>query len=125
MRTMKNLNAGQTPLKERRRYPRGEVAWEVTLEHDGGARWWGETVALNPFGAKVRLGTKETNPPPTGSIVRLQFSPPDGGPRMAVKGIVWRVDSGDLVVVFSNLSTDDFLRLKHLTDRVLEVLSRG
>lgn len=84
----------------------------------GGFQWRGETVALNPFGAKVRLETKAPGPE-AGSLVRLHFSPPDGKPAMTLKGLVWRVDAGDAVVVFSNLSSKEFLRLKYLTDRVL------
>ena len=40
---------------------------------------------------------------------------------MTLKGLVWRVDAEDPVVVFSKLSGKEFLRLKRLTDRVLEV----
>lgn len=110
---------GGTRLGERRRYPRGDVALKIIMEDHRGAHWRGEMVALNPFGAKVRLDRNETSPPP-GSLVGLQFSPPDGEPPMALKGIVWRVDAGeDPVVVFSNLSTHEFLRLRRLTDNIL------
>lgn len=110
---------GGTRPGERRRYPRGDVAWRIVIEDHRGAHWRGEMVALNPFGAKVRLDRNETSPPP-GSLVGLQFSPPDGESPMALKGIVWRVDAGDdAAVVFSNLSTQEFLRLRRLTDNIL------
>ena len=102
--------------RERRRYPRAEVGWRVVLEHEGGFRWRGETVGLNPFGAKVRLGTKAPGPQ-TGSMVRLHFAPPDGKPAMTLNCVVWRVDSEDPVVVFNDLSAQDFTRLKNLTDK--------
>lgn len=115
---MKASDDRDSQLSDRRRHPRAEVAWRIVLEHEGGFQWRGETVALSPFGAKVRLVTKAPGPE-AGSLVRLHFSPPDGKPAMTLKGLVWRVDAGDAVVVFSNLSSKEFLRLKYLTDRVL------
>ena len=103
---------------KRRRYPRAEVVWKITLESASQSQWQGETVDLNQFGMKVRLGTNGSGPPP-GSVVRLRFSPPDGKSPMSLKGIVWRIDAGDPVVILSNLTTDDFLRLKQLTDSLL------
>lgn len=116
---MKASDDRKSQPNDRRRYPRAEVSWRIVLEHEGGFQWRGETVALNPFGAKVRLVTKAPGPQ-TGSLVRLHFSPPDGSPAMTLKGLVWRVDAEDPVVVFSKLSGKEFLRLKRLTDRVLE-----
>ncbi len=71
----------------------------------------------------MRLGTKAPGPQ-TGSLVRVHFAPPDGKPAMTLNGLVWRVDADDPVVVFSNLSSQEFLRLKHLTDRALGVRAR-
>ena len=64
------------------------------------------------------------NPIPTnatsgsGPKVRLQFAPPDQT-RLAIKGIVWRVDPDGLAVALLKLGVDDFYRLKSLVDTLL------
>ncbi|MBI3030462.1 MAG: response regulator [Candidatus Rokubacteria bacterium] len=108
-------SGGVTRKDDRRRSPRAAVAWNVALENDLGAQWAGEMMSLGPFGVKVKVETEESSLS-EGSIVRLQFSPPDGKfpTPMSVKGMVWRVDPDGLVIVFLDLNAHAFLRMKSL-----------
>lgn len=94
-----------------RRYPRAEIEWGVTLETPGRRPQKGKLSGLNPFGAKLRLRSKRSVLP-EGATVQLRFAPSGGEPPMTIKGLVWRTDSDGQAIVFVNLTTDDFLRLK-------------
>lgn len=72
-------------------------------------------VGLGPFGARLRLDPARSRLP-VGSIIRLRFGPPDGEPPMAVQALVWRSDRRGEAVVFVNLRTADFQRLKKLVN---------
>ena len=117
-RTANTSGDGGVRTDERRRYPRAEVVWDIILASENGSRWRGETADLNQFGVRVRFESSEPGPS-AGTIVRLQFAPPDGESPMFLKGIVWHVHAQGSVVLFSNLATNEFLRLKQLTDRLL------
>ena len=54
-----------------------------------------------------------------GTEVSLQFAPPDKKARLAIKGIVWRVDPDGLAVALLKLGVDEFYRLKSLVDALL------
>lgn len=119
-RSAKTSDDGGVRTDDRRRYPRAEVALDIILANENASRWRGQTVDLNQFGLKVRFETGEPGPL-EGTILRLQLAPPDGKPPMVLSGIVWHVHAQGQgsVVVFSNLATNDFLRLKQLTDSLL------
>jgi hypothetical protein len=97
------------------------VAWNVTLENEGGTQWAGEMIGLGPFGVKVRVETGDSGLS-EGSLVRLRFSPPDGKfpTPMSVKGMVWRVDPDGLIIVFIDLNPHAFLRMKSLVKTLLK-----
>lgn len=118
---METLSRGVTRIEDRRRHPRVAVAWNVTLENDRGLQWAGELISFGPFGVKVSVETEESSLS-EGSIVRLQFSPPDGKfpTPMSVKGMVWRVDPDGLVIVFLDLNAHAFLRMKSLVKTLLK-----
>lgn len=63
---MKASDDHDSQPSDRRRHPRGEVAWRIVLE-----RWWIPVARRNGC-----------------SHVRLHFSPPDGKPAMTLKGLV-------------------------------------
>lgn len=98
-----------------RRYPRAEREWDVILEVPGSRAKKGTLTGLNPFGAKLHLRPRQPGPP-EGTTIQLRLSPSRAEPPMAVKGLVWRTDSDGQAIVFVNLSTDEFLRLKTLVD---------
>jgi len=112
---------GVTRIEDRRRSPRVAVAWDVTLENERGSQWTGEMISLGPFGVKVRVETEESGLS-EGSVLRLQFSPPDGKfpTPMSVKGMVWRTDPDGLVIVFLDLNAHAFLRMKSLVKTLLK-----
>ncbi len=87
---------------DRRRYRRVEVAWDITVESIRRFEWSGEIVSFGPFGMKVRL--KANEPVPTeGTVVRLQFVPPDEKSPLSIEGIVCRVDPDGLAITLMNL----------------------
>ncbi len=114
-------SGGVAPIEDRRRSPRVAVAWNVTLENDNGFQWAGEMISLGPFGVKVGVETGESGLS-EGSVVRLQFSPPDGKfpTPMWVKGMVWRADPDGLIIVFIDLNAHAFLRMKSLVKTLLK-----
>lgn len=83
------------------------------MEAPGRRAQKGELSGLNPFGAKLLLRSRHSLPP-EGTTLHLHFSPPDGEPPMTLKGLVWRTDRDGQALVFINLKTDDFLRLRKL-----------
>ena len=112
---------GVTRIEDRRRSPRVAVALDVTLENERGSQWTGEMISLGPFGVKVRVEAEESGLS-EGSVLRLQFSPPDGKfpTPMSVKGMVWRTDPDGLVIVFLDLNAHASLRMKSLVKTLLK-----
>ncbi len=98
-----------------RRYPRAEMEWDVTVESPGSRAKKGKLTGLSPFGAKLRLRPKQPAPH-EGATVRLRLVPSRGEPPLAIKGLVWRTDTDGQAIVFINLNTGDFLRLKTLVN---------
>src|SRR5712691_4991006 len=96
-----------------RRYPRAETEWDVTVESPGSRAKKGKLKGVNPFGAKLRLRAKQPAPR-DGTTLQLRFAPSRGEPPLTIKGLVWRTDSDGQAIVFINLHTSDFLRLKTL-----------
>lgn len=96
-----------------RRFPRARAEWEVTVETPGRRAQKGRLSGLNPFGAKLHLRSKESRPS-DGATIQLRLAPPDGEPPMTMKGLVWRTDSDGQAIVFINLGTAEFVRLKKL-----------
>ena len=96
-----------------RRFPRAAVEWDVTVETPGRRAQKAKLTGLSPFGAK--LHPRAQSPvPPEGTALQLHFAPPDGGPPMLIKGLVWRIDRDGQAIVFINLGGSDFARLKKL-----------
>lgn len=96
-----------------RRFPRLEAQWDVTVETPGRRAQKGRLSGLNPFGAKLHPRSKQSVPA-EGATLQIHLAPPDGEPPMAIKGLVWRKDRDGLAIVFVNLSSSDFVRLKKL-----------
>ena len=105
--------AAKILTRDSRRYPRAEMEWDVIVESPGSRAKKGKLTGLNPFGAKLRLRAKQPAPH-EGATVQLRFAPSRGEPPLTIKGLVWRTDSDGQAIVFINLNTGDFLRLKTL-----------
>lgn len=104
-----------TRLRDARRYPRAQAEWDVTVETPGSRSKKGKLMGLNPFGAKLRLRSRQPGPP-EGTTIQLRFAPSHGEPPLTTKGLVWRTDSDGQAIVFINLSTNDFQRLRTLVN---------
>lgn len=98
---------------EKRRYPRAEAEWDVVVEAPGRRAQKGKVVGLSPFGTKLRVRATKAGPP-EGATLWLRFAPHDAEPPLAIKGLVWRTDADGQALVFVNLGSQDFLRLKKL-----------
>lgn len=117
---MATLSRSSPRAVERRRHRRVGVTWTVTLEDDRGFTSAGDMMVFGPFGAKVRLATADP-PLSHGSIVHLGFAPPGSATSMGLKGMVWRTDPDGVVIVFVDLSPQEFDRLQGLVDSLLNV----
>ena len=84
-----------TKSRTRRRHPRaGGVSWTVWIR-SGEQRLRHHTVDISPDGAKLRpRGALQPGTP-----VELLMNPPDARP-VRVSGVVWRVDSDGMAVLF-------------------------
>lgn len=98
----------------RRRAERVGVELPIQIEgHDVATK--GHTVDLSVVGGRVI--TKERLTP--GNMVAVKLAPEDGNEPMRIRAVVWEVDARGAVLVFANLSTDDFLRLRSYIDSLL------
>ena len=75
----------------------------------------GHTVDLSVVGGRV--ATEEVLVP--GSLVAVGLTPRDGGGLMRIRAVVWEVEARGTVLVFANLSTADFVRLRRYVDSLL------
>ena len=101
--------------QEGRRWLRRELTVRITLQSDRLIEWPGKVVTLDRFRVKMRLVAKKSGPP-EGSNVWLQFSSLPGQSSAPVGGMVSQVDPDGLITVLPSLSTQEFHRLKSLTN---------
>jgi hypothetical protein len=95
----------------RRRAERVAVEMPVELRgHD--ITTTGRTVDLSAFGARIITESPIT----PGDIVVATFTPTDGRGSMEVRAVVWEVDARGAVLVFANLSIQEFVRLRAFVD---------
>lgn len=98
----------------RRRAERASVELPIQVEgHDFATR--GHTVDLSVVGGRV--ATEEALAP--GSLVVVSLTPRDGSGPMRIRAVVWEVEARGAVLVFANLSTADFVRLRSYVDSLL------
>jgi hypothetical protein len=75
----------------------------------------GHTVDLSVAGGRVITEAPLT----PGNLVVATFTPKDGQGPMSIRAVVWEVDARGSVLVFANLSTADFTRLRAYVDSLL------
>jgi hypothetical protein len=98
----------------RRRAARASVELPIQVDgHDLATK--GHTVDLSVVGGRV--ATEEALVP--GSLVAVSLTPRDGSGLMRIRAVVWEVEARGAVLVFANLSTADFLRLRSYVDSLL------
>src|SRR4029453_9103544 len=98
----------------RRRAVRVGVELPIHVEgHDVATE--GHTVDLSVAGGRVITLASLT----PGNLVALTLSPNDGKGPMSIRAVVWEVDARGSVLVFANLSTAAFARLRAYVDSLL------
>jgi hypothetical protein len=104
----RRLHARFLTGEARRRSPRARVALPVQVRPEGEEPIGAETVDLSAYSARVTPST----PLKAGARVELLVSLEAGKTQMAVPALVWQVDdSGEAVLMFTNLLPADFSRL--------------
>jgi hypothetical protein len=89
---------------------------ELAIHVDGhGVATEGHTVDLSAAGGRV---ITEASLIP-GNLVVVTLTPRDGQGPMSIRAVVWEVDARGSVLVFANLSTADFTRLRVYVDSLL------
>jgi hypothetical protein len=92
------------------------VGVELAIHVDGhGVATEGHTVDLSAAGGRVITEASLT----PGNLVVLTLTPKDGQGPMSIRAVVWEVDARGSVLVFANLSTADFTRLRVYVDSLL------
>jgi len=104
--------AEQRPV-ERRPAPRATVKLGVRITASKGAMD-GTCIELSSTGMKVRV-SQRVRP---GQAVKLEFTPPDGGPPINVIALVVRVDPQGAAFWFLDLLPHESARLNALADRL-------
>jgi DNA-binding response OmpR family regulator len=98
---------------DRRQQPRAPLSVPVRVSEYNGAEHHATSLELGVAGMKARL---QAALPPR-SVVRLSFTPPDGGPAVNVLSLVMRVDPDGHAFAFVNLDESDRERLRELIRR--------
>ncbi len=101
------------PRADRRRLPRTPLAIPVRVVGYNGAEHHATTVELGAMGMKARLAVALE----PRSVVKLTFTPPDGGPAITVMSLVMRVDADGHAFAFVNPALAEVERLKGLVQR--------
>jgi CheY-like chemotaxis protein len=99
---------------ERRRALRAPLATTVrVLEHDG-REWLGTSVTVSPFSMKIRPQVAVR----PGRVVKLVFTPPDGGSALEAQALLVREEQEAAVFSFADLSPPAVQRLSALVARL-------
>jgi DNA-binding response OmpR family regulator len=101
------------PRADRRQHGRTPLAIPVRVIEYSGAEHDGTTVELGVTGMKARLGVGLS----PRSVVKLSFTPPDGGPAIEALSLAVREDPDGHAFTFVNLSDAETDRLRALIGR--------
>ncbi len=101
------------PRADRRHHGRVPLSVPVRVIEYSGAEHFGTTVELGIAGMKARLGVALS----PRSVVKLSFTPPDGGPTIEALSLAVRVDPDGHAFTFVNLSGVEADRLHALIGR--------
>ncbi len=101
------------PRIDRRRLPRAPFSFPVRVVEYNGTEHDATTVELGAAGMKARLAVSLA----PRSVVKLTFTPPDGGPAVTAMSLVMRADPDGNAFAFVNLDAQEMERLKELVRR--------
>ena len=104
--------------KERRRYPRAAVEFNLTVETPGGP-WHGKTLNLSPVGVKVAPLRQPLLIPP-GTSVQIRFPTLGRANPFSLPATVQRADPDGIAFRFSEIGAQEFRRLKGFVDSDLQ-----
>ncbi|MBI3031661.1 MAG: PilZ domain-containing protein [Candidatus Rokubacteria bacterium] len=104
--------------KERRRYPRAAVEFNITVETPAGP-WQGRTMNLSPVGIKV-APLRHPLLLPVGTSVQIRFPTHDREHPFSLQADVVRADSDGIAFRFGSVGAQEFKRLKSLVDSNLQ-----
>jgi len=105
------------PLEDRRRAPRADAEFDITLDAEMPRCWEGTYKTVNVSTTGVKVAWPATGAQPSwGTGVQLQLAGPDGEPPIWVKGIVWRREPDSTAFLFVELTREQVERLKALVD---------
>lgn len=105
--------AERAPHADRRRQGRAPLSVPLRVTEYSGAEHHGTTIEIGISGMKARL--KVTLSPR--SVLKLSFTPPDGGPAINVMSLVVRVDPDGHAFTFVHLPEAETERLRELIKR--------
>jgi len=104
--------------KEKRRYPRAAVEFNLTVETPDGP-WQGRTMNLSPVGTKIAPLRDPLRLPP-GTGVQIRFPTHNGEHPFSLPASVVRTDPDGIAFSFGNVGAQEFKRLKSLVDSNLQ-----
>lgn len=105
-------------VKERRRYPRAGVEFNITVETPGGP-WQGRTKNLSPVGIKI-APLRHPLLLPVGTSVQIRFPTHDREHPLSLPATLHRADPDGIAFRFDNVGAQEFKRLKSLVDSNLQ-----
>jgi len=105
-------------VKERRRYPRAGIEFNITVETPGGP-WQGRTMNLSPVGIKI-APVRHPLLIPVGTGVQVRFPTHDREHPFSLRATVHRTDADGIAFRFDNVGAQEFKRLKSLVDSNLQ-----
>lgn len=105
-------------VKERRRYPRAGIEFNITVETPGGP-WQGRTMNLSPVGIKI-APLRHPLLLPVGTGVQVRFPTHDREHPFSLQATVHRTDPDGIAFSFDNVGAQEFKRLKSLVDSNLQ-----
>ena len=100
--------------RERRSAPRAALATTVHVVEDDGTEWFGTSVTVSPFSVRIRPRVAVR----PGRVVKLSFTPPDGGPALQALALLVREEPEGAIYFFADLNAPAVSRLSTLIARL-------
>ncbi|MBI2560886.1 MAG: response regulator [candidate division NC10 bacterium] len=100
--------------RERRSAPRAALATTVRVVEDDGTEWFGTSVTVSPFSVRIRPQAAVR----PGRVVKLSFTPPDGGPALQALALLVREEPDVAIYFFADLNAPAVSRLSTLIARL-------
>lgn len=109
------LELSVRPVKERRKGPRVDAGMDIAFDAEKPYDWRGKTVNLSAYGVKVALPASAIRPS-EGASVKLKLTVPDSVEPLSVKGMVWRREPKNTVLIFIDVGREQIERLRTLVE---------